>query len=76
MSYTYKVIDNSLFFIEEESNKQYEVNVLSHGLGHNIFQVSIPDLSPRTLEKNMNEAKLYRNLKIITTFSGNIFDNK
>ena len=27
-------------------------------------------------EKNMNEAKLYRNLKIITTFSGNIFDNK
>ncbi|EAA9448632.1 hypothetical protein V3607_004706 [Salmonella enterica] len=51
MSYTYKVIDNSLFFIEEESNKQYEVNVLSHGL-HNIFQVSIPDLSPRTLEAN------------------------
>ncbi len=25
MSYTYKVINNSLFFIEEESNKQYEV---------------------------------------------------
>ncbi|EBM9611560.1 MULTISPECIES: hypothetical protein [Enterobacteriaceae] len=52
MSYTYKVIDNSLFFIEEESNKQYEVNVISHGLGHNIFHVSIPDLSPRTLEAN------------------------
>lgn len=52
MSYTYKVIDNSLFFIEEESNKQYEVNVISHGFDHNIFQVSIPDLSPRTLEAN------------------------
>ncbi|EHW7011956.1 hypothetical protein K2U42_004500 [Salmonella enterica] len=51
MSYTYKVINNSLFFIEEESNKQYEVNVISN-LGHNIFQVSIPDLSPRTLEAN------------------------
>lgn len=52
MSYTYKIINNNLFFIEEESNKQYEVNVISHGLGHNIFQVSIPDLSPRTLEAN------------------------
>ncbi|CHQ64837.1 Uncharacterised protein [Salmonella enterica subsp. enterica serovar Typhi] len=51
MSYTYKVIDNSLFFIEEESNKQYEVNVIS-SVGHNIFQVFIPDLSPRTLEAN------------------------
>ncbi|HHY1467625.1 TPA: hypothetical protein ACV1O4_004233 [Yersinia enterocolitica] len=51
MSYTYKVIDNSLFFIEEESNKQYEVNVSSN-LGHNIFQVFIPDLSPRVLEAN------------------------
>lgn len=52
MSYTYKVIDNSLFFIEEESNKQYEVNVISKGIGNNLFQVSIPDLSPRTLEAN------------------------
>ncbi|HBZ1421655.1 TPA: hypothetical protein MJG14_24800 [Klebsiella pneumoniae] len=51
MSYTYKVINNSLFFIEEESNKQYEVNVIS-SVGHNIFQVFIPDLSPRTLEAN------------------------
>ncbi|WP_186766787.1 hypothetical protein [Serratia marcescens] len=52
MSYTYKVINNSLFFIEEESNKQYEVNVISKGIGNNLFQVSIPDLSPRTLEAN------------------------
>ncbi|ECJ6944425.1 hypothetical protein KXK87_004432 [Salmonella enterica] len=52
MSYTYKVINNSLFFIEEESNKQYEVNVIPKGIGNNLFQVSIPDLSPRTLEAN------------------------
>ena len=35
MSYTYKVINNSLFFIEEESNKQYEVNVIPKGIGNN-----------------------------------------
>lgn len=52
MSYTYKVINNSLFFIEEESNKQYGVNVIPKGIGNNLFQVSIPDLSPRTLEAN------------------------
>ena len=52
MSYTYKVINNSLFFIEEESNKQYKINNKTKRIGNNLFQVSIPDLSPRTLEAN------------------------
>ncbi|WP_207104683.1 hypothetical protein, partial [Klebsiella pneumoniae] len=37
---------------------------------------SLKNIFSSCKEKNMNEAKLYRNLKIITTFSGNIFDNK